>query len=194
MMTFQHDDPALDDRVEIGFAGLTADGGDRIGHYYQNEAEAQALAAGFLATSLQTHTEKCIYFCEDTNRESVIHELTERGIDVEQAVTSGQLTMRSDRPSPGELQRLLHDTLVDVPARFRLLRWVGDMSWSFDHTTDSDTLMQWAIVMHAPQAVFLCQYDLRRLTGSVMIDALKMYPLSIVGNTVHQNPYYQDLP
>ena len=192
MMTFQDDDQLLDDRVEIGFAGLTADGGDRIGHYYQNEAEARALAVGFLATSLQTHTEKCVYFCEDANRESVVHELMARGIDVERAVASGQLTMSSDRPSPGELQRLLHDALADVPARFRLLRWVGDMSWSFDQMADSETMMEWAIVMHAPQAVFLCQYDLRRLSGSVVIDALKMYPLSIVGNTVHQNPYYQD--
>ena len=69
------------------------------------------------------------------------------------------------------------------------------MTWSFRQMADSETLKEWETmcnVVHSPQAVFLCQYDLRRFVGSVIIDALKSHPLSIIGNAVLQNPYYLD--
>ena len=116
MNPLQDDLQSNDNHVEIGFAGLTASVGDRIGHYYQNETEAHELAVEFLAASLQTRAEKCVYLCDVATHESVERMLMARGIDVVQAVATGQLTMSNDRPSPIELERLLDDALADVGA------------------------------------------------------------------------------
>ena len=43
-----------------------------------------------------------------------------------------------------------------------------------------------------PPSVFLRQYDLTQFLGNVVLDALKTHPLCIIGNTIHQNPYYTE--
>ncbi len=42
-------------------------------------------------------------------------------------------------------------------------------------------------------AVFLCQYDLTRLSGSCLIDAQVRHPLWIIHDVVHNNPLYKHL-
>ena len=194
-MSNKQDAQLTNGRVDLGFAGLTAAVGDHIGHYYQSESEAQALVVGFLAAGLQTGEDKCVYLCDEETQERIVGALTEQGFDVAGALANGQLTMDTGRPSPEDLKQRLHDVLAEVPQRYRLVRWVGDMTWSFGQMVDSETLMEWETmcnVVHSPQAVFLCQYDLHRFIGSVIIDALKSHPLSIVGKAVLQNPYFLD--
>ncbi len=88
----------------------------------------------------------------------------------------------------------LDRSLVEIPRRFPLLRWGGKMSWFFEKSRDSHALMEWECmcnITEAPQAVFLCQYDLTQFLGSVVIDAMKTHPLCVISNTVHENPYYE---
>ena len=137
----------------------------------------------------------CLYFCDDASRERITGALSKRGVDVAAALATGQLTFDSGRASPEELTDVLRDVLAGVTGQYRLLRSAGEMSWAFQHMADCETVMEWETalnVVHAPQAVFLCQYDLHRFIGSVIIDALRSHPLSIVGNAVHQNQYYID--
>ena len=181
-------------RIDLGMGGLTAAVGDHIGHYYQSEAESQALVVGYLVAGLQSGDEKCVYLCDDAARDRISSALGDRGVDVAEALASGQLTLDRGRASAEELTDFLHQALADVPAQYRLLRMAGDMTWAFQQMADTETLMECETcfnILHA-QAVFLCQFDLHRFIGSVIIDALKSHPLAIVGNTVHQNPYYID--
>lgn len=179
--------------IDLGFGGLSAATGDHIGHYYQSEEEAVPVVAGFLAEGLQGGKDKCVYICDDEARQRIVEVLTQRDVDVKAVLASGQLILDPGRPSPDDMKSRLHDVLAEIPENYRLVRWVGDMTWSFEQMADSETLMEWETmcnVVDSPQAVFLCQYDLRRFIGSVIIDALKSHPLSIIGKTVHQNPYY----
>ncbi len=181
-------------RIELGIGGLTAAVGDHIGHYYQNEAESQALVVGYLAAGLQSGDEKCVYLCDDAARDRIGSALGERGVNVAKALASGQLSMDNGQASPEELTDFLHHALAEVPERYRLLRMAGDMTWAFQQMADTETLVECETCFNVldAQAVFLCQFDLHRFIGSVIIDALRSHPLTIVGNTVHQNPYYID--
>lgn len=183
------------DRIDLGFAGLTAALGDHIGHYYQNAEECQALAVDYFAAGLQSGDEKCLYFCDDEARERIGSALSERGVDVAAALATGQLVFDGGRDSPEELTEVLQGVLAGVAGQYRRLRSAGDMGWVFGHMADVETVMEWETalnVVHAPQAVFFCQYDLARFAGSVIIDAMKSHPLSIVGSAVYENPYYID--
>ena len=93
------------------------------------------------------------------------------------------------------MQEALSRALSEIPSRYPFLRWGGDMTWSFKKIPDTDTLMEWESmcnVIEDPQAVFLCQYDLKRFMGNVVVDAMKTHPLCIVGKAIHKNPYYEE--
>ncbi len=192
-----HEQPhvhAAGEPIELGFGDLFVSVGDHIGHYYQNHTESRDVVVGFLAAGLNGR-DKCVYLCQDETWRGVEEQLAERGIDIAAAMASGQLVVDEGRPSPDELRSRLHAALAEIPDPFQMVRWVGDMTWSFGQMADTETLMEWETmcnVVESPPAVFLCQYDLRRFVGSVIIDAMKSHPLSIIGNTVHQNPYYVD--
>ncbi len=184
------------DRVDLGFGGLSASIGDHIGHLYQTREEWRTLLLGFLAAGLQTRDNKCVYFTNGgETRQEIEDGLADAGVDVATMKASGQLVLGEASPTPEEMKDRLNQALAEVPGRFRLVRWGGDMTWTLGKVATSETLMEWETmcnVIESPQAVFLCQYDLHRFVGSVIIDALRSHPLSIVGSTIHQNQYYQD--
>lgn len=181
-------------RVDLGFGDLSASSGDHIGQYYQSEEESRSVVVGFLSKGLSSG-EKCVYLAPDGAHQAIEAQLTERGIDTNGAKRSGQLVIDGGRPEPDELKARLTRALDEIPERFSFLRWVGDMTWSFVQMPNTETLMEWETmcnVVHSAPVVFLCQYDLRRFVGTVILDAMQSHPLSIVGTAVHQNPYYRD--
>lgn len=184
------------DRVDLGFGGLSASIGDHIGHFYETREEWRALLIGFLTAGLQTPDNKCVYFTNGAETRGEIEDgLADSGVDVASVMASGQLVLGEASTTSEEMRDRLNQALAEVPDRFRLVRWGGDMTWTLGKVATSETLMEWETmcnVIKSPQAVFLCQYDLHRFVGSVIIDALKSHPLSIVGSTIHQNQYYQD--
>ena len=184
------------DRVDLGFGGLSVSIGDHIGHLYQTREEWKTLLVGFLAAGLKTRDNKCVYFTNGGDTRGEVEDgLADSGVDVAATMASGQLVLGEASPSPEEMRDRLTRVLAEVPERFRLVRWGGDMTWTLGKVATTETLMEWETmcnVIESPQAVFLCQYDLHRFVGSVIIDALKSHPLSIVGSTIHENQYYQD--
>lgn len=183
---------SADGRIDLGFGGLMASVGDHIGHYYQDIDECVSLAADFFAPAFDEPPDKCVCLADSESRARIESALRARGIDVEEARSSGQLVVFAGSPSPADLEARLQEELRDVPERFRLIRWLGDMTWSFQQMADSETLMEWESLCNvvSARAVFVCQYDLHRFPGSVVVDALRSHPLSIVGDTIYENPYF----
>lgn len=184
----------MDAGVSLGFGGLTGAVGDHIGHYYQTVDECVSLATDFFAPAFGDTPEKCVCLAEPASQARILNALADRGVDVAQARESGQLVVLGGSPSPADLENRLRQELRDVSDRFRIIRWLGDMTWSFSQMADTETLMEWETVCNivSARAVFLCQYDLHRFPGNVVIDALRSHPLSIIGETIYENPYYLD--
>ena len=188
-----HDDGG--DEVALGFGDLSVSTGAHIGHFYESRDEWKNVVVSFLVAGLEAN-HKCVYVINPgAEKEELVEALADRGVDVESRSAAGDLQLRDGSSDPQELQESLGQALSDIPGKYPLLRWGGDMTWSLDKIATSETLMEWEIhcnVIEGPQAVFLCQYDLRRFLGSVVMDALKTHPICIVSNSVHRNPYYQE--
>ena len=182
--------PGWPERVELGFGGLC----DHIAHFYRTKEECQGLLIPFLRAGLEAG-DNCVYFMNpDPSLLEIQHSLASSGTDVETALSSGQLVLSEGTARPKDMQARLTDAIAQIPSRFRFLRWAGDMTWSLGKIPDSETLMEWETmcnVIERVPAVFLCQYDLSRFMGSVVVDALKTHPLCIMGGTIHQNPYFE---
>ncbi len=182
------------DRVSIGFGGLSASSGDHIVHFYRTTDQRSEFLVPFLEEGLALG-QKCVYLTPPgTSREETESQLRASGLDLEAAAASGQLVIGEGGTSPEELHAALNHALEDVPDRFSFLRWVGDMTWSVGKIASTEQLLEWEsicnVIEPAP-VVFLCQYDLSRFRGDVVIDALRTHPLALIGNAIHQNPYYQ---
>ena len=185
----------MQDRVSLGFGQLYAAVGDHIGHFYESAEEEQEVLVSFLKTGLEGR-DKCVCLVgAGRRRETLLDRLRAAGIDVEAAIASDQLFVDEGSSDPEILRQILREALASIPERFSLLRWVGVMSWALGKMPSTEKLMEWEThcnTVEKPTAVFLCQYELQTFRGNVVMDALKTHPISVVGNAIHQNPYYED--
>ncbi len=185
----------MQDRVSLGFGQLYASVGDHIGHFYESGEEEQEVLVSFLKTGLEGR-DKCVCLVgAGRRRETLLDRLRAAGIDVETAIASDQLFVDEGSSDPEILRQILREALATIPERFSLLRWVGVMSWALGKMPTTEKLMEWEThcnTVEKPTAVFLCQYELQTFRGNVVMDALKTHPISVVGNAIHQNPYYED--
>ena len=190
-----HSPPREDARIPLGFGDLQVSRGDHVAHFYYSDEQWLDLAAGFFNRGLQAG-DKCVCVVRPGSREEQLKDrLRQDGSPVDAALESGQLVVFEGKPEPSGMQDELVRALAEIPARYPLLRWAGDMSWSLQRMPTSEKLMEWESHCNTvadPPAVFLCQYDLRSFLGSVVMDAMKTHPLCIIGSTIHHNPYYQD--
>ena len=185
---------ARPDRVPLGLGSLYVSIGDHIGHFYQTKEEWKALLVSWLKAGLEAG-DKCVYFMSlGPEWEQLLGALADTGVNVGDAMASGQLFLGEGKNKPKEMQEWLARTLTEIPAKFPLLRWGGDMKWSLKKLPTSERLMEWEShcnTLGHPRAVFLCQYELHAFLGSVVMDALKTHPICVVSNAIHQNPYYE---
>ncbi len=184
----------MPEREPLGFGDVYASPGDHIGHFYQTKQEQRDILSAYLKAGLDAD-ETCVSLHPRPEREDLEKALAAVGIDVGGGVASGRLVLDEGQGDPKNMQAMLEDALAEVKQRSSLLRWAGDMTWSVGKMATTETLMQWEThcnVVEDPRAIFLCQYDLRRFRGDVVMDALRTHPLCVVSNVIHQNPYYED--
>lgn len=189
-----HERPGQRQPIDLGFAGIEVSLGDHVGHYYQQADECVSVATDILAAGLGEAGDKCVCLAVPDTLVRIKASLYDRGIDTAAAIRSGQLVMFTGHGSPDELKARMHRELASVPGKYRLLRWLGDMTWAFDKMATAETLMEFECVSNVEKmpAVVFCQYDIRRFPGHVIVDALKSHPLSIIGDTIYENPYFMD--
>jgi len=176
-----------------GLAVSIASVGDHIGHFYQTGEERTNLVVSFLRAGLEAG-EKCMYFMNPGPRQELEDGLADAGIPLKAVMDSGELIVDEGADNPEAMQDALGSALAEIPGRFPLLRWGGDMTWALGKLPTTEMLMEWEThcnVIENPRAVFLCQYDLTAFRGNVVMDALKTHPLCVVSNAIHQNPYYE---
>ncbi len=189
-----HHTPEHGQQIELGFAGIEVSQGDHIGHYYQHDDECVSVAADIMAAGLGDAHDKCVCLAVPDMLARIKERLESRGIDTASAIRTGQLVMFTGHSSPQELKARMQQELASVPGQYRTLRWLGDMTWAFDKMATTETLMEFECVSNVERlpAVVFCQYDIRRFPGYVIVDALKSHPLSIIGDTIYENPYFMD--
>ena len=145
--------------------------------------ESQDLVLGFLKMG-RNAGEKCVYLGPPDETGPLSEALLAGGIDVERAQASDQLVLHEGASDPEELKDLLRGAVEDIPRKFPLLRWVGEMTWSLKAPDDREAhgMGVPCNCVGDPKPVFLCQYDLTAFQGNVVMDALRTHSVCIVAN------------
>jgi len=180
-------------RIQLGFGGLHANVRDHIGHFFKTTDEWKSVVIPYFKAGLEGG-DKCVYVMspEAHDENEITRSLAAVGVDADSCRASGQLILGTGKSRPEEMEAWLNEAVSQVPQRFGLVRWGGDMTWSLKNMPTTEALMTWECTCNVKDvpAVYLCQYDLTQFLGNVIVDALKTHPLCIVGGAIHKNPYY----
>jgi hypothetical protein len=147
--------------------------------------------------------DRAFHIVDPELRETHLRRLAEAGINVEQAVASGQLELRrwqdaylrDDLFDQEGMLVLLEEVLGSgTAAGYPLTRFVSRVELSLldkagvENWLEYETRVNYVVSKHDDPVI--CTYDLANLSGSMMLDLLRVHPVVIVGGVLQENPFF----
>ena len=136
--------------------------------------------------------------CEDHLRR-----LAGAGIDVGQAMGTGQLELRrwqdaqlrGDRFDQDAMLALIEEVLQSGAASgYPLTRFVAHMEWALLDKPGVDDLVEFETrvnyVLPKYDDPVICTYDLSKFSASVVMDIMRTHPVVIIGEVLQENPFF----
>jgi len=147
--------------------------------------------------------DKAYHYVDPERREEHLRWLAEAGINVQEALGTGQLEVWpwQDGPLRGErfdLQTWLasfEQVLQSGPAAgYAQTRVMGHMEWALLDLPGADDMIEYEArvnyVIPKYEDAVICTYDLTKFGASVVMDALRTHPLVIIGGLLQENPFF----
>ncbi|MFH0777687.1 MAG: MEDS domain-containing protein, partial [Candidatus Eisenbacteria bacterium] len=176
--------------------------GDHVGFLYQMEDEHRIVLTSYLKEGFR-RGEKVIYIVDTHPKQAILRYLRGNGVDVEEALAGGRLTILSSVESYGakgsfDPERMLElvrtETEKALSEGYPAVRATGEMSWALKGLPGSERLIEYEArldeMCRSVQVTALCQYDRRRFSPSVLLEVLHTHPIMIVGMEVLPNFYH----
>ena len=158
--------------------------------------EERALIEPFFTAGLR-RAEKAVYYVDPAHRDE--HEARLRAFAPQPALV--EVTTWHDAHLKGgsfdaermmaSLEEMIRDNAESGRPPVRL---VGQMGWVFSSPPGIERLVAYEAtvneVLNRGQTPTVCVYDVRRLSGSMMMDLLRAHPLAVINGVLHENPFY----
>jgi len=91
----------------------------------------------------------------------------------------------------GALDEMIREHAASGRAPMRL---VGQMGWVFSSPPGIEQLVAYEAsvneVLNRGKTPTVCVYDVRRLSGRLVMDLLRAHPLTVMNGVLHENPFY----
>lgn len=199
-------------RAEVGM-DLSVEGkserippGSHICQLYSKVTEISAVTARLMRVGLSL-SEKCLFAAASAQVKEFCEELQKLQVDVEAMVASGQLVLYDERDiflsnngkrfDPYFLLSS-HQTFIAQALRegWKAVRISIDMTWLIKDIATPEQILKYEA---ASDAVFtfqnapiiaLMHYDHSKLLHSIVVEMIKLHPISVVGKYIKRNPSY----
>ena len=149
--------------------------------------------------------DKTFHLIDPERREDHLARLADVGIDVEEAIASGQLEVHPWEDGPLHGGRFDQDTwlagfeevLRSGPASgYAKTRFLAQMEWALVDMPEIEELIEFeSRVNHVVPKYgdpVICAYDLSRFRADIVMYALRTHPVVILGGLLQENPFYVD--
>lgn len=179
--------------------------GSHICQLYSKVTEIPGVTAHLLRVGLSLK-EKCLFAAAPAQVKELCEALEKLQIDVDEKIASGQLVLYDEREiflSNGKRfdpYSLLssHQTFIAQALRegWTAVRISIDMTWLTKDVASAEQILKYEA---ASDAVFtfqnapiiaLMHYDHSKLLPSLVVEMLKLHPISVVGKYIKRNPFY----
>ena len=179
--------------------------GSHICQLYSKVTEIPRVTAHLLRVGLSL-SEKCLFAAAPVQVKELREELEKLQVNVDEVIASGQLVLIDDREifltdgkrfDPYALLSS-HQTFIAQALRegWKAVRISIDMTWLLKDIASPEQILKYEA---ASDAVFtfqnapiiaLMHYDHSKLLPSLVVELLKLHPISVVGKYIKRNPYY----
>jgi hypothetical protein len=169
---------------------------------FRDDEEEQEVLVPYFREGLD-NGERVLVILDPDEREARRQSLMDEGIDVEQLedtrqlelLTWGQAYLRGGRFDQDAMLELLGSTVEETAKMgFSRTRIAGHMEWALTGMPGVEDLISYEArvneVLARMRQPAVCAYRLERFDGRTLIDAMRMHPLLIIGNTYSENPLY----
>ena len=115
--------------------------------------------------------------------------------DLVEVTSWSDVYLKDDRFDPARMMSALEEIIRgNAEGGNNGLRFVGQMGWVFSSPPGIEDLVAYEVsvnsVLNRAKTPTVCVYDVRRLSGSLMMDLLRTHPLTILNGVLHENPFY----
>jgi hypothetical protein len=179
--------------------------GSHICQLYSKVTEIPGVTARLMRVGFSL-SEKCLFAAAPTQVKELTDELRKLQIDTDSLLASGQLILHEDREvflangkrfDPYYLLSL-HQTFIAQALRegWKAVRISIDMTWLVKDLATPEQILKYEA---ASDAVFtfqnapiiaLMHYDHSKLLPSLVVEMIKLHPISVVGKYIKRNPSY----
>jgi hypothetical protein len=170
--------------------------------FFNGFGEQHTVLRSFIKEGFQ-QGDKAFHIVDPELRENHLKRLAEAGIDVEQAMGTGQLELRGwqdaylrgDRFDQDAMLALLEEVLQSgVASGYPLTRLVAHMEWALLDKSGVDDLLEYETRLNYMLPKYddtvICTYDLSKFSASVVMDIMRTHPVVIVGGVLQENPFF----
>jgi hypothetical protein len=147
--------------------------------------------------------DKAFHLVDPELSEDHLRWLADAGIDVGQAIASGQLELRrwhdaqlrGDRFDQDAMLALIEEVLQSgAAAGYPLTRFVAHMEWALLDKPGVDDLLEFEThvnyVLPKYDDPVICTYDLTKFSATVVMDIMRTHPVVIIGEVLQENPFF----
>jgi hypothetical protein len=159
-------------------------------------AEERAVIDPFLVEGMR-RGEKAVYIVDPDHRDA--HEArlgaSAPAADLLEVTTWNEAHLKGGAFDQDRMMLALDSMLRDHAASGRPpMRLVGQMGWVQAAPPGIEQLVAYEAsvneVLNRGKTPTVCVYDVRRLSGSLVMDLLRAHPLTVMNGVVHENPFY----
>jgi AcrR family transcriptional regulator len=182
--------------IPTRLAGVDLNRERHVSAFFAGPDDAYAVLLPFIAEGV-AQGERAVHIVDPVTREDHLARLAGFGIDVPQALESGQLEVRSwedtylrgGRFDKRSMISLIVETLREGRARgFHTTRLIANMEWALLNVPGTSDVATYEasldmVLRRLPDAV-ICAYDRDRFGGPLVVDILAAHPLVLMGATL----------
>ena len=186
----------------VQFAGSTLGQRRHICAFFNSIDEQHRVLGSFIKDGFD-RGDKAFHLVDPEQGEDHLRRLAETGIDVQEAMGTGQLEVRPWQDGPLRGGRFDQDTWVasfeqalqsGPAAGYAHTRFLAQMEWALVDLPGVEDLLEFEtrvnyVVPKYDHAV-ICTYDLSKFGASVVMDALRTHPVVIIGGLLQENPFF----
>ena len=186
----------------VQFAGGTLGGQRHICAFFNTIDEEHRVLRSFIKEGFDRR-DKAFHIVDPEVREQHLKRLEEAGVNVQQAMDTGQLEvrpwqdayLRGGRFDQDAMLALIEDVLTSSGAAgYPLTRLLAHMEWALldkpgvDDLVEYETRLNYVLPKYDDPVV--CTYDLSRFRSSVAMDIMRTHPVVIIGGILQENPFF----
>jgi hypothetical protein len=193
----------MDETVSLGFGDIETSPGAHICAFYRGAKDRDELLIPYLEEGI-SRGDKCICLVDSSGPEEIWRSLScgdtdGHGAPQVEVLRSTESYLRGGRFDTDEMISWLTENVTAAldGGSFPLVRAAGEMSWALRAFPGVGELFYYESQLNRymariPRQVLFCMYDLDRVSGSMVIDAMRTHPRVLVGGLLFENPYYVD--